>query len=139
MSSIQNNPTDYTDIPERKCYVASRKGQKWCSLRLVALLWLCCWSTPRQRRYQRLMMPVYQYRQAAVLERDAASPLAFRRFRVQAPTVNGEKPLPEDFSVPELMKLKNGQSINSGTYPHPENDGRNPGGGVQAPDLLPLP
>lgn len=37
------------------------------------------------------------------------------------------------------MKLKNGQSINSGTYPHPENDGRNPGGGVQAPDLLPLP
>lgn len=91
MSSIQNNPTDYTDIPDRKCYVASRKGQKRCSLRLVALLWLCCWSTPRQRRYQRLMMPVYQYRQAAVLERDAASPLAFRRFRVQAPTLM-EKP-----------------------------------------------
>ena len=53
--------------------------------------------------------------------------------------VNGEKPLSEDFSVPELTKLKKGQSINSGTYPHPENDGRNPGGGVQAPDLLPLP
>ena len=38
MSSIQNNPTDYTDIPERKCYVAPRKGQNRCSLRLVALL-----------------------------------------------------------------------------------------------------
>ena len=75
------------------------------------------------------MMPVYQYRQA-----DGETAENWKLI-----PVNGEKPLPEDFSVPELMKLKNGQSINSGTYPHPENDGRNPGGGVQAPDLLPLP
>ena len=66
-------------------------GAACVSLRFCWLCYCSCWSAPRQRRYQRLMMPVYQYRQAAVLERDAASPLAFRRFRVQAPTLM-EKP-----------------------------------------------
>ena len=38
MSSVQNYPTDYTDIPEREYYVAPRKSRKRRRLRLLPLL-----------------------------------------------------------------------------------------------------
>lgn len=137
MSSVQNYPTDYTDIPEREYYVAPRKGRKRRRLRLLPLLLAILsfgggFLLGRAQAAQTSMsddaclttlsggsteeecgiIPV-----PPVIPDAGTNSGGETAENLELILVNGENPLSEDFSVPELTQLKNGQSIDSRAYP----------------------
>ncbi len=137
MSSVHYCPADYTDIPEREYYVAPRKGQKRRRLRLLSLLLAmllfgggfllgraqaaqasmpddACLATPSGGS-ARAACGIIPVSPAAPGAGGSSGGEAAENWELIL--VNGENPLSEDFSVPKLTQLKNGQSIDSRAYP----------------------
>ena len=137
MSSVQNYPTDYTDIPEREYYVAPRKGRKRRRLRLLPLLLAMLlfgggFLLGRAQAAQTSMsddacLPTLSggstEEECGIIPVPPAIPDAGTNSGGETAEnwelirVNGENPLSEDFSVPELTQLKNDQSIDNRAYP----------------------
>ena len=137
MSSVQNYPTDYTDIPEREYYVAPRKGRKRRRLRLLPLLLALRvvgggFRRGRAQAAQTSMsddacLPTLSggstEEECGIIPVPPAIPGAGTSSGGETAEnwelilVNGENPLSEDFSVPELTQLKNDQSIDNRAYP----------------------
>ena len=137
MSSVQNYPTDYTDIPEREYYLAPRKSRKRRRLRLLPLLLAMLlfgggFLLGRAQAAQTSMsddacLPTLSggstEEECGIIPVPPVIPDAGTNSGGETAEnwelilVNGENPLSEDFSVPELTQLKNGQSIDSRAYP----------------------
>lgn len=137
MSSVHNCPADYTDIPGRKYYVAPRKGRKRRRLRLFPLLLAMLLfgsgyllgraQTARTATSDDACLPTPSGGSAGTECGIIPVPPAISDAGTtsggeatenwELTLVNEENPLSEDFSVPELTQLKNGQSIDSRAYP----------------------